>query len=281
LFCIPAIPTLIVRLEPGGSERMARVAIWNRPETAAWQLPLVFLKNYLMHLDPRFLFIGGDVQPRHAVPGMGQLNRCDAVLLPVGLIWALRRRVPLSGALLAAWLCGPIPAALTSEGIPHALRAIGMLVPSIAWSACGIVAVITWLSAKLSRDGVTPRGAQIIIGFAILALLMEGISGIARYWEFHGGAPLGQIAFENGQRQAWERLARERQPDQRVFVNGYLPYSVYDQLFFLRVPPRSVGPEGLTRSISSTTTRRARRSPHCMTACVRAIGCSLRWIPPP
>jgi 4-amino-4-deoxy-L-arabinose transferase-like glycosyltransferase len=244
LFLLPVVPTLAVRLAPGGSERLTRVAIWNRPETAAWQVPLIFLRNYLLHLDPRFLFFAGDAQPRHCVPGMGQMTLLDAVLLPAGLFWTLRRREPLAGALLAAWLCGPIPAALTSEGLPHALRAIGMLPSSAAFGGYAIAAGAAWLSERLQRGGARPARARVLIGLLLVGLFAVAASGVERYWRLYGGAPIVQVAFENGQRRAWERLARERKPDQRVIGDRFQPYSVYYQLFFLRVPPRSVGPAG-------------------------------------
>lgn len=244
LFLLPVVPTVLVRLEPGGSERMGRVAIWNDPETAGWRVPLVFMKNWLSHFDPRFLFLRGDGQPRHSIPGLGLLTWADAMLLPLGLVWAIKRRVPLAGALVAALVCAPVPAALTMEGVPHALRAIGMIVPSAAFSAFGIVCGAQWLDVALRRREGNAAHARRMVALLLAALSVLAASGAARYWRLYGGDPVVQVAFENGQRVAWEQIATARQPGERVFVNGYLPYSVYYQLFFLRIPARSIGPEG-------------------------------------
>jgi hypothetical protein len=255
MFLLPVVPTLLVRLEPGGSERMGRIAIWNDPDIAAWQVPLVFIKNYLMHFNPRFLFWAGDAQPRHCIPGFGQLVLLDAILVPAGVFLCFRRRRALTGALLAAWLCGPIPAALSNEGLPHGLRAIGMLLPSVAWSAASLAVWMDWIIRKLdkriSSESERTRGA-LLYGFTLFMLIMS-MRGINEYKRRYDGSrrefmlrayPSIPIAFEDGQRDAWERIARERQPDQRVFVNGYQPFSVYYQLFFTRTPADAVGPAG-------------------------------------
>lgn len=244
LFIMPVAPTVAVLLSPNGAERMGRVGIWSDPEIRGWRIPLEFLANYFKHFDPRFLFISGDANPRHGIPGMGELTLADAILLPAGLFWSFRRRERLTGALIAAFLCGPIPAALTREGVPHALRALPMVVPCIAWSAYAMAAGSEWLAWKLQGSASASFKPRMVVGLLLAALMALGASGFARYWRLAGSGPLVQAAFEKGQREAWEAIASGHKRGQRVWVNGYLPYSVYCQLFFLRIPPKSVGPEG-------------------------------------
>jgi hypothetical protein len=253
LFLLPVIPTVLVRLEPGGSSRLARIAIWsaNEPGITPMSIAYVFIRNYFAHLDPRFLFFSGDALPRHGVPHLGQLLLIDILLLPVGLWRTLRGhrplagRWPLAGALVAAFLCGPIPAALTHEGIPHALRSFAMVVPAAAWSGLGLVTLAEALFRWMARRSVPPARRRLWVGLFVAASLLVGFNAFKIYWQNGRTNPLLMVAFEAGERQTWETIARQRRPGQRVFINGNIPYIPYYQLFFLHLAPRRAALEGL------------------------------------
>jgi hypothetical protein len=243
LLLIPIMPTLAVRLSPGGAQRLARVAIWNQPDLSAGAMVLLFVKNYFLHFDPRFLFFSGDANPRHAIQGMGQLLAVDMLLIPLGLAWMWRRRKPLFGALLAAFLCAPLPAALAAEGNPHALRAIGMVLPAAAWGGAGLYALAEWIRQYVTiKSGRPGRGRSVaaLIWFAAVAI---GLSGLVRYWAT-ADSPLVQVAFNEGARQAFELVRREKQAGQLVFVDAQIPYAPYYQLFFFQPPPERVALRG-------------------------------------
>jgi hypothetical protein len=230
----------VVRLTPGGSIRLARIALWSEPGITAPRLFGRFIVNYLAHFDPRFLFWRGDSLPRHAIPGMGQLTILDALLLPVGLLLTFRRQKLLAGALLAAFLCGPLPAAITRVGIPHGLRSLAMVVPAACWGGMGLAALAGWIRAAVSHRGASPARARAYAGAFVAACLLAGLNGFVHYWRQYHASPLVQVAFEAGKRQAWETLAREKKPGQRVFVNATIPYIPYYQLFFMQPPARRV-----------------------------------------
>jgi 4-amino-4-deoxy-L-arabinose transferase-like glycosyltransferase len=98
-------------------------------------------RGYLAHLDPTFLFVHGDANLRHGVPGWGLLLLASAPLVVLGLLRALARREP-EDRLLFAWLViYPLGAALTVEGVPHATRSI-LAVPLFAILAAMGVAVV-------------------------------------------------------------------------------------------------------------------------------------------
>jgi len=245
LFLLPVIPTVLVRLEPGGSSRLARIAIWSEPGGTPARVAWRFIRNYFAHLDPRFLFFSGDALPRHGVPHMGQLLLIDMLLLPVGLWRTLRGRWPLAGALVAAFLCGPIPAALTHEGIPHALRSFAMVVPAAAWSGLGLVALAEALLQWTARRGVPSARRSIFVGLFVAAALLVGFNAFKIYWQNGRTNPLMLVAFEAGERQTWETIAHQRRPSQRVFINGNILFIPYYQLFFLHPAPRRAALEGL------------------------------------
>jgi hypothetical protein len=99
------------------------------------------LDNLALHFRPSFLFLTGDPNLRHSTQLFGELGLLDDLALLLGILLlgaALRgRAAPVTReleagavrryfALAAAGIVlGMLPAALTWEGLPHALRAIG------------------------------------------------------------------------------------------------------------------------------------------------------------
>lgn len=96
-----------------------------------------FLKNYISHFDPRFLFIQGDSNLRHQQIGFGQLFFPEALLVAAGFIYILKSKSKYKWLPILLILLSPIPAAITKES-PHALRSLS-IVPFISMiSAMGV-----------------------------------------------------------------------------------------------------------------------------------------------
>jgi len=163
------------KLEQGKiNERLNNIAIW-RPDwvkdriggTPRWIFYVeTFLHNVVAYLRPSFLFLKGDESMRHSPRIMGELSPVDvlALLLVAGAAAAAalrrlrgRRSSPIaqagSPALAVRWLVaialsallgcffGVVPAALTFDRIPHALRAIGTW-PFIALFTGSVLAIV-------------------------------------------------------------------------------------------------------------------------------------------
>jgi len=92
---------------------------------------MIFTKNFLLHLDPRYLFLTGDHNYRHSTRHFGELSWLDMLGLGMGLMLFVlmlkkkKRPSDLVIFLLMAAAAGIVPAALTTEGLPHALRSLG------------------------------------------------------------------------------------------------------------------------------------------------------------
>ncbi len=87
-----------------------------------------FVGNYIQYLSVPFLFTHGDSNLRQNIGFGGMLAIATAPALFVGLAICLRRlREPLPRFLVLGLLAAPVPAALTANGTPHALRANAML----------------------------------------------------------------------------------------------------------------------------------------------------------
>lgn len=94
----------------------------NRPR----EIVQVFFKNYLTSFSPQTLFISGDSNPRHSVPGFGFLLLSLALLSP--LIFFSK-----PDKLFIYWLfIAPIASSLTLNGGEHATR-LFIVIPAIVY----------------------------------------------------------------------------------------------------------------------------------------------------
>lgn len=85
-----------------------------------WQYKDVILDHYFDHFDFSFLFLKGDINPRHSIQIVGGLFIIQSALI----IYGWRRQ----WSWLFWLLLAPFPAAIT-VATPHALRAAAMLIP--------------------------------------------------------------------------------------------------------------------------------------------------------
>ena len=139
---------------------------------------LSFFKSLTVHF--RMLFFGGDLNWRHNFSGEAQLLWPLAILFIFGLWESLkelmqgwRRKnwtaVTSHLTLLASLGAMMLPAVLTIEGIPHALRAIGMMPFVFIYSAFGFLFLIRKLfKHKYHRAEIWPFG----IGAVMIIILL-------------------------------------------------------------------------------------------------------------
>jgi hypothetical protein len=143
-----ALPLVQFMRTPMGGLRAQVVGIMapHTMERMGWtalELPIVLLKNMALHFSPSFLLVSGDQNLRHSVANaaVGLLSWFEAAILFVGLpslVWLarssagetqwkqLRTSILFSGFLVLAGALFFLPAALTWESLPHALRSIGV-----------------------------------------------------------------------------------------------------------------------------------------------------------
>ena len=149
-FLISLIPIARLYLLDAGAVRLITVGA---------QGMLGVMKNYISHFDPRFLFLNGDTNPRHGLPGWGKLYWIDLLIFLIGIWKILREKnkqslasqstgkqslAGFTGKLI--WLfpllliLAPIPAAITRES-PHALRAVVMAPSFAVITAVGLISL--------------------------------------------------------------------------------------------------------------------------------------------
>jgi hypothetical protein len=133
--------------------------IYNRYSYFAFE----FVKHYLSHFSPQFLFISGGDNYQFSVQNIGLMYALEAPFLIFGL-WRIRK-YPSAARMFISWvLLAPIPAAITRES-PHVLRSIFMLGGLQAITALGMVDFIYSLR---KRWGV--REFWVVGGISLLLL---------------------------------------------------------------------------------------------------------------
>lgn len=256
VFLALAAPRAMIVAFGGGAGRLDAVAVWNAEDATFLNTAGRIVANYLSHFSPLFLFAGGDSLPRHGINGWwGQLLAVDVLFLPIGLWVSFRRKAPLAEALALAFIFGPVGAAITREGIPHALRSLPMVIPAAVWGGLGLVTTAQWIARgggfSRAAGAARPKSSRayrtVLAGVALGACFVYAAAVLAVYWGKHRSDPETRRAFAADERQAFENLLEKRKPDQRVFVsafvgNGYAPYFI---LFHVAPPPRETARGGL------------------------------------
>jgi len=157
----------------------------------AAQTSILIAKNPLFELGKSLVLhlgmfnIYGDGNWRHNFAGAPELNLLVGIAFLAGLFVLLKSNLNSSSKLskfdsnniflfLLLWLAFMLlPGVLTSEGIPHALRTIGVIPAVMIISAVGTVAVYDWLKPRLSKIML---GAITVV--FIVAVIAQG------YWQY-------------------------------------------------------------------------------------------------
>jgi hypothetical protein len=158
---------LVTTQTDAAQARFRAISVFSLPW--AESLPLM-MTNYLSHFSPDFLMFTGDREPRHGAGGVLGWILGPGLWIGLGtsLLPSVRRRRAL---LLLLVLLGPIPASLTREGIPHALRTIGTVPFLITLAVLGYSDLIRFVARRfhpIQPWHLTPK----VAGLSCAALLL-------------------------------------------------------------------------------------------------------------
>jgi len=225
VFIAVEIPLVLFTLTEG-SARLERVGVFGAQESNSVALAVL---NYLEHLNPAFLFIFGDANPRHSMPLSGLLPWAEVPFFLLGLVAIAWKRF--AGArLLTVWLlAAPVAASLTADGIPHALRSI-LFFPAVHLvSAMGVMLLLEWWSRRwvLVAMGVSCAITAVLLLVALFAIVPR-----------HGGP------WQYGVLEALAEMD-ERNPGGPNVLSAQVPYAHYYVLFHDQPHPRDFQEHGL------------------------------------
>lgn len=98
----------------------------------------ILIKLYLRNFSIDFLFLDGDLNPRHNMALMGQLYLVEIITIFLGIIFLFKEKLTKIFVLLLLWIgLAAIPATLLMQ--THALRSSLMLPPLVLLSAVGFL----------------------------------------------------------------------------------------------------------------------------------------------
>ncbi len=83
-----------------------------------------FIRNYLAHFTPSFLFIDGAGHRQHHVQGVGEMFAIQAPFWLIGWYYLFKKKHPYRGLILSWVLITFIPVSVTNDSIPNALRTL-------------------------------------------------------------------------------------------------------------------------------------------------------------
>lgn len=129
-----------------------------------------YAREYFIHffdnLEPRFLFIKGDGNPKFSIQDTGQLLLVSAPFVIYGLL-ALFRDYPVIALFLVWWLLASIAPTAVARETPHALRIENGLPVYMMMTAYGVVmSVVAWRKWRSRAVLCTMYGLLFIGNFA-------------------------------------------------------------------------------------------------------------------
>lgn len=198
--------------DPGFGARGAMLAIWNadwlRGQNATLDdVPMIALKNLARHLDPAYLFWRGDGNLRHGSGYFGLIGPVESLALLLTLTLGWRFIVSRDGLLLILlFIAGLLPAALTWESSPHALRSLGAVGPLLLFLGLG--------TAKALQQ----RKALPQLGIASLFVL------VATIWGWCYGNHYFRAYHDNSRPWFHDAAAPDRLPPDMALATNYYAY---------------------------------------------------------
>ncbi len=160
-------------------------------------------------LTLQMFFYHGDGNWRHNLAYAPELHPLVALFFIIGIIMLMHRlkNYRLSAGTLFIWFAAMIlPVALTREGLPHALRAIGMIPPIIIIAGIGAERVRQWINIWVARQIIKwpQKIAQLerirreLMIFFVLALMVIPLATYRDYFLVWANNPETYNAFDTG-----------------------------------------------------------------------------------
>ena len=243
LFLAICVPVFFYYISGGRSIRYDRLSIFGEGR-GIFQSMVFFIRNYLSHYHPSFLFLHGDSQLRHSLLGMGMMYLFELPLLVIGLILALRRKKRFHYLMLAWFLIFPVAASLTTEGIPHALRSITAL--PLLPVLCGMAGAYLIRKSREYMQKDQPSREKLLKIAAVLIILVIGLNVVRMGRNLFFRYPEDSFfQWQYGMKQALS-FVHEKEIDQSdVYISGFITYAPYLVMFYDRIPPNQLREDGM------------------------------------
>jgi 4-amino-4-deoxy-L-arabinose transferase-like glycosyltransferase len=170
VFFVIMIPMIVHFIHvPGDIAGRSSTSIFN-PETNGGSVLGALTDNIVKTL--KMFNFAGDENFRHNLGGTPMLDIFVGVLMWFGVILSLIRIKKIEYFLLIMWFGAlTLPEILTSEGIPHALRIVGVMPVVFLWAAIGLDWILTKIKAKYA-----------LYTGMLLLIIISGGAGFYKYF---------------------------------------------------------------------------------------------------
>lgn len=195
-------------------------------------ISVYFVRNYLAHFSPQFLFVSGAPHKQHHVQNIGQLYFVQAPFLIVGFISLFYLRYKFRWFLTSWLFLAFIPVSATGDSIPHALRTLIAAPFYQLVSAFGFYQVLFWLKKNAFFW-------QTVAVFAALIFLvaLQFISYLSNYYQDY--SKKYSRDWQYGYKEVVEYIeAHKDEYDLIVFTRHYGEPHMFT-LFFSNYDPKS------------------------------------------
>jgi len=193
-----------------------------------------YVRHFLDNLNPNFLFIKGDGNPKFSTQEVGQLYIWDIIFLVGGLLFLFKKKEG-NWWIIPLWLLiGIIPAA-TARETPHALRIETTLPTFQIFVAYGLVNIIN--SFKKWKYSLS---------FIIFVLLFINVLYFAHDYFVH--YPISYSSeWQKGYKESIAYVSDNKDKYDKIFISQSLgrPYIYY--LFYMKIDPKTFREQSIVR----------------------------------
>lgn len=187
-----------------------------------------YLKHYFDNVNPLFLFVRGDGNPKFSIQDVGQLYMWEAPFLIIGILFLFKKKEG-NWWIIPYWLIVGIIPAGTARETPHALRIEAVLPTFQILTAYGLFYGVSSLSSKKIRR-VVPLFLLILVFFNFAYFYHNYFSHYPK--EFSGEWQYGYkeaINYVNSVQASYDRIvfteSLGRPYIYALFYSGYSPFN--------------------------------------------------------
>jgi len=198
----------------------------------------IFLRQYLSHFTPRYMFINGDSNPRHSIQTVGEFYVFDIVMLPLGGYFLFNRFRKLFLFMIFWLFISPIPASIVNEA-PHASRAM---------FGIGVFQIISALGfwGILSRIGLNVKGKYVFILLLGAVVAFFVVIYLNNY--FNNYSVSYSKSWQYGYKQVAKIIKDKSDNYDMIVVSRYYGEPQEFLLFYLKYPPEKYQLESVLNS---------------------------------
>ena len=187
-----------------------------------------FIRNYLSHFSPQFLFTSGAAHKQHHVQGMGQLYLFQAPFILFGLYLLFKRRLPFKGLFLGGLFISFIPVSVTNDSIPNALRTVIANPFYQMISAFGLYQSYLILRKKRSTF-------LLVLGVMAIVGLLQFVLYLNNYYNLY--PKLYSKDWQYGYKQVYEYINQHKDEYDEIYFSASYGQPYMFGLFYMKYPP--------------------------------------------